>query len=352
MKIFFVGHLTAQYTTSRERCQTFKELGHEVYGLDQHNYFKVSLTQTIVKRTIKKFIFDKRAVFIFNQKFLDELIAYKPEIAWIEKSLLLLPETLEKARKLLPNCIFVCFQEDDPFSPMNAAELPVWENFINAIPLYDIHFVWREFNIKEFVEHGAKNVYLYMHGYYKNIFHPIIQKKDDFHYKHDVLFVGTARDQRKSDIYNLIIQDKIPVSVYGERWNRTLVYYLQPNLFHPPIFSKDYVEMIWHSKISLGYLCAANRDEFTLRTFEIPACKGFFLAQRTDKHLEIYEEGKEAEFFSSHDECADKIRFYLKNEEARKKIAEAGYERCIKSGYSLHDRLSKALEQVKLFLKY
>ncbi|WP_159460600.1 glycosyltransferase family protein [Calothrix rhizosoleniae] len=79
--------------------------------------------------------------------------------------------------------------------------------------------------------------------------------------------------------------------------------------------------------------------------------KDFFLAQRTDKHLEIYEEGKEAEFFSSSEECADKIRFYLKNEDARQKIAEAGYQRCIQSEYSLHHRLSKALEKVKLLQK-
>jgi len=310
MKIFFVGYLSDQYMTGWQRCQTFKELGHEVYGLNHDNYFKVSLTQTIFKYAIKQFLFDKKEVFMFNQKFLNEFMAYKPEIAWIEKSLLLLPETIEKARKLLPSCIFVCFQEDDPFSPMNAAEFPVWKNFIDAIPLYHIHFVWREFNIKEFVEHGAKNVYLYMHGYYENIFHPIVQEREN-HYKHDVLFVGYARDKRKTDIYNLIIQEKIPVNVYGGSWNRTLVYYLKPSSFHPPIYSKDYVEIICHSKISLGFLSAANRDEFTSRTFEIPACKGFLLAQRTDKHLEIYEEGKEAEFFSSHSECADKIRFYL-----------------------------------------
>lgn len=83
-----------------------------------------------------------------------------------------------------------------------------------------------------------------------------------------------------------------------------------------------------------------------MRTFEIPACGGFLLAERTPTHLELFEEGKEAEFFSTVEECADKSRFYTRNEPARSKIARQGYRRCIASDYSLGGQLSHALQRI------
>jgi spore maturation protein CgeB len=101
------------------------------------------------------------------------------------------------------------------------------------------------------------------------------------------------------------------------------------------------------SKISLGFVSSSNHDEYSLRTFEIPACKGFFLGERTDKHRELFEEGKEAEFFGSEDECSDKIRFYLSHERERDRVAQAGYDRCVKSDYSLHRRLRDAIAKLE-----
>lgn len=350
MKIFFSGYLNAQWKMGWQRAQTFIELGHTVIKFLQDNYNQPSLSRNLLKPLTKNYVFQQKDIEEFNKNFILAIQEAQPEIAWIEKALLLLPETLEKAKRILPGCTFVCFQEDDPFGP-SVAELPVWKNFIDAIPLYDIHFVWREINVKEFTDRGAQRVCLYMPGFYPGIFHPMPGNRCVPEYKHDVVFVGYARDQRIQDIYTLIFKHKIPVNVYGNGWHKTIIYFLKRSLFHPPVFAQDYVSTIWDSKISLGFLAGENRDDFTLRTFEITACKGFFLAQRSTKHLELYEEGKEAEFFDSNEECADKIRFYLKHDSERIKIAEAGYQRCIKSGYSMSERLSKALSEVMVVQK-
>jgi spore maturation protein CgeB len=115
---------------------------------------------------------------------------------------------------------------------------------------------------------------------------------------------------------------------------------------------QEYVEVICRSKISLGFVSSSNRDQYTMRTFEIPACNGFLLAQRTDRHMELFIEGKEAEFFESTEECADKINFYLEHESARKRIADGGYNRCLKSDYSLNRSLSLALLTVHKMKKF
>ena len=74
----------------------------------------------------------------------------------------------------------------------------------------------------------------------------------------------------------------------------------------------------------------------------------FLLAERTALHQELLEEGKEAEFFDSDDEMLDKARFYLKNNEARQRVAAAGRIRCEQSGYSSANLLSKIIDALSV----
>jgi spore maturation protein CgeB len=60
-----------------------------------------------------------------------------------------------------------------------------------------------------------------------------------------------------------------------------------------------------------------------------------------------FEEDKEAVYFSSHEELVDKLRFYLAHENRRRKIAEAGFQRCIQSGARYVDRARFALDQYR-----
>ena len=70
------------------------------------------------------------------------------------------------------------------------------------------------------------------------------------------------------------------------------------------------------------------------------------LAERTDEHLQLFEEGREAEFFDSDDELVDKVRYYGERPEERARIAEAGRQRAIRDGYDNRSVVTEMLSRV------
>ena len=110
------------------------------------------------------------------------------------------------------------------------------------------------------------------------------------------------------------------------------------------LFGEDYSKAICATKINLNFLRKINRDEVTSRSVEIPACGGFMLAERTERHKHFYQEGIEAEFFESKEELLSKVKTYLSNSVKREKIAKAGRKRCVESGYSMRAQLALILE--------
>ena len=76
-----------------------------------------------------------------------------------------------------------------------------------------------------------------------------------------------------------------------------------------------------------------------MRSFEIPACGAFMLAERTEEHLALFREDEEAVFFGTPEEMLDKVRYYLAHDEIRRRIAEAGHARVTAGGHTYLDRL-------------
>jgi len=109
------------------------------------------------------------------------------------------------------------------------------------------------------------------------------------------------------------------------------------------IWGESYVRALASSRIALGLLSKRIPETTTTRSFEIPAAGTFMLAERTADHMALFDEGIEAEFFSTQEELRDKASFYLSHESAREKIAAFGRQRCLKSEYHSRDQLKKVL---------
>jgi spore maturation protein CgeB len=158
-------------------------------------------------------------------------------------------------------------------------------------------------------------------------------------------FIGDYEVERASAI-EYLSTNGIEVRVWGPNWAGKWKHRKKNNntrIENKGLYGDDYARAICCFDINLAFLRKTARDQQTTRTMEITACGGFMLAERTKEHLELFEEGKEAEFFGSHKELLEKVRYYLQHDRERKRIAAAGRQRCLTSGYSNHDRLQKML---------
>ena len=124
----------------------------------------------------------------------------------------------------------------------------------------------------------------------------------------DVVFVGTADADRLPYLDALLSIPRLRLALYGSDWDR------QPDRYRRYVrglaIGREYRLALGGAKIALGLLRSANRDQHTMRTFEIPACGAFLCAERTDEHEELFRERAEAIFFSDPDELKSQITRY------------------------------------------
>jgi len=342
MHILFVGSTQNSTQSAWQRCETMKLLGPTVSVLDLTALCDRGFRP--LRRRIDGRAYRRQTIDEANAALFGEVLARRPDVAWIEKGLFVQPETLAKLRAAVPGTRLVAYQDDNPFG-RRGFERSLWSDFLRCIPHYDLHLVKRLADFAEFKQRGARRVELCTAGYYEPAF-ARIPANPPSHCDHQVTFFGTRMEGRGALIRSLLWRHRLDVHVYGIRWNRSIVYHLARRRFHPPLpleASPGYVDVIRASRINLGLVSKSNFDEYNGRSFEIPAAGGFFLAERTPTHSRLYREGVEAEFFSDERELVEKCRYYLTHEEERKAIASAGQRRARRDDYSLTRRLRDAL---------
>jgi len=276
-----------------------------------------------------------------NEK-LREVIAHNQyDVVWIEKGNTIMPKILQLIKKKLPNCKLVSCSEDDMYAFHNHS---LYYRF--GLKYYDLVFTTKVYNLTELETFGAKKVKLFLDSFDEVLHRPLELSAEDRHiFGTDVGFIGTFEKERMESMLYLA-QHGVRVRVWGNGWRSYVG--KNPDLIieNKAIYAENYVKAINATKINLGFLRKANRDEVTNRSVEIPACGSFMLAEWTKRHLDFFEDGKEAVFFKNNEELLRSVKMYLSNDDARKKIAAAGRERCLKSGYSMKVQLSEMLSSL------
>lgn len=341
LQILYVGAISPGQTC-HERMVALQNLGHRVEGINSAPPPRI--WQKLLMRAAG--ILDVTPdMFDVNEAILNRLLNTRYDILWIDKGIAVRAKTLLKIKNLQPACHIVHLNPDDPFGRFHKG----WKVFLKALPCYDIHFVARTPNIAEYQALGGKNIHVYDRSFATRLHRPVeLTATEQKIYSTQVGFIGSCAPERSSHIA-FLIQNGIPVAVYGDGWHQSKHWeVIKPHYRGAARYGEPYIRAINGMGIALHFLRHENRDEQDSRTFEIPACGVFMLAERSPKHEAFFREGEEAVFFDSREDLLEKVRYHLSNPAITKQIAAAGRRRCIQSGYDHQNRMKEMVKKVVL----
>ena len=304
----------------------FEENGYEVIPFKFSDYI---FPNTLRGRIHHKLLFGPDVIKL-NEELLNIFIKSSPDIIFLNRAIFVWVHTLRKMREL-KNVIIITYNNDNPFA---YGKWSIWRNYLKSIQISDFNFFYRKSNLEYANSIGISGANLLLPYYVEGLHRPIKIIPDK--YKHDVVFIGHYEDDGRSDYIEYLINHRIDIHVYGTRWNELSTGSIinGRNIF--PLYEKEYIAALSGAKIALAFLSKRNKDTYTRRNFEIPACGTLMISQETNELKNIYKDGEEAVFFRSKKELLEKARFYLENENIRLEIAKGGYEKCIQEHSNIH----------------
>jgi spore maturation protein CgeB len=261
----------------------------------------------------------------------------------------ILPSTLRRLQSLgIPT---VSYNNDDPFALTTKTNVPwhhhwLWFWYLKCLPNFKINFFYRRRNCEEALAHGAGHAEVLMPYYLPWLDRPVkLSPEEQTRYGTDVVFVGHYEPDGREESIRALVNAGINTKIWGGHyWSRAALGDLYDHVAPiAPAVGDDYAKALCGAKICLCFLSKLNRDTYTRRCFEIPACGRVMLAERTDDLLKLFREDEEACFFSSNEELVEKARWLLANPDIRERIAQAGLKRVWDGGHDVTSRARQFL---------
>ncbi len=162
-----------------------------------------------------------------------------------------------------------------------------------------------------FRREGA-NSYHITEGYNPNIFNP---GERNIKKSVDIIFVGSSSSKRKNYI-NYLTKNKINIECFGPGWR------------NKSIFIDDLAVVYRRTKIILNF----TRDKvgFSDRVFHALGSRTLLISEYCRDLEKFFKKGFHLEWFKTPEELLKLVKFYLKNENLREKIAIQGYNYVLK----------------------
>ncbi len=286
-------------------------------------YYGWYLTLAKIFRDVKRFD-TKKNYFQFGKERMNKMLL--DFISDLELDLIifamdeeeLYPETILKIYELKPHTKTMFTLSDDDVR---------FEHYSRYFaPLFD-HTITSQDFVKQYKKEGNP-------ASFHLDYIPIGLKKMNIPQIYDVCFIGRPKADR-AEILKYLTKNKIKVTLFGWDW------YEDPELkemFKGPLNQKDYAQVINQSKINLSLTKAGYSEEKGLynikgRFFEIALCHAFQIAEYFKGIEKFFKEDKEIVLFKTKEELLEKIKYYLKNNKERNRIAENSYKKVKKRFY-------------------
>jgi spore maturation protein CgeB len=213
---------------------------------------------------------------------------------------------------------------------------------ISTLPLYSVVLTTKSFQIsylRQLV--GAGRVDFLHHGYSDFVHVPCSVQPDERHHLADVSYVGNYSPHKEKWLRPIVRQlPGVRLRIVGSRWECGQDDDLKRCAIGHPLTGDFCARAMQYSRINVAVHGEPSRREgwqdfVSLRTFEIPACKGFMLHIDNDEIRQLFEPGREIDVFANEDELVAKLTYYLARPELRREMIERAYRRCVPAyGYN------------------
>lgn len=335
LRVLYVGPLSG---TSRHRHDAFMRLGHRVSLFEPRRALPSSPWVDRVEWHLGAELLAPRV----RARLGDALDGQRFDLAFVDNGSLIGPDAV---RLLRQHCgAVVNFNHDDPYGHRDG---PRFRLFRRAVAAYDLVVVVRHLNVAEAESLGARRV----------LRHPMVA--DDIAHRprpmdqalrdrwaSDVAFVGSWMPERGTFLRRLA-ELGVPLAIYGAGWEKAPEWpQLKDRHRADHLEGDDYAYAIQAARVSLGLLSIGNRDLHTTRSTEIPMLGGLLCAERTSDHLDMYDDGREAVFWSSPDECAAACLDLLRDESRRSSVARLGQARAARNGLTSENLIRSILARL------
>ena len=265
---------------------------------------------------------------------------------FIEKGWYIYPSTLKKIQSLCPLAKIIYFSNDNMILNHNN------NFFINKIfrsGIFDKINLINIPNYKKFSKKYNSNIHFTDKAYSEKMHFKKFNYKQKF--KYDVTFIGSCTLDRVKLLTSLE-REGLKINIWGYGWENYANHFKRKNTFKgEEVFNNKYRDIMASSKINLSFLRKINYDTQTSRSIEIPAAGGLILTEYSSTHKRIYGTLSKNILFKNSTDLSNKIKFYLKNEEFRKKITNLVQKKIIKDIKSYEKKIGDILNFENLNVK-
>jgi spore maturation protein CgeB len=304
----------------------------------------------------------------------EQVKRFQPEILSVENLSYTDKEWLENIRESVKSIKLILAHHSSPFSPKIIERLKYVDFVITCTP-----------GLKQDMENKGFRSYLVYHGFDKDLLSRINQ--DNIFSQSNFVFSGSLspgagfHGERLELIENILKAD-IDIALYvnlekqyrirakqsinlvneflkkykmaGLRNYVPLLQYEEKSIInysstllrkkHQPVFGIDMYNLFKNSKIVLNiHIGVAGNYAGNMRMFEVTGVGSCLLTDNKTNLGDLFVPDKEVIVYNSMEECIEKAKWLLQNEEERSKIARAGQQKTL-SSHTVENRSRQIIE--------
>lgn len=226
-----------------------------------------------------------------------------------------------------------------------------FRNSVRHFPhLFDHFFIFDRSYLTPLKERGARKVQFLPCACDETVYRPMtLTAAEKRRFESEIAFIAWYYPSRLSMVKTL--QD-FDLKVWGRGWTQPQVQRtlrkMKPNIFRGERYVNDLTSAKIYNATQIGLNVHGFHTEeggLNSRTFDLLACGTFELTDFVPGMEELLTPGKEVAVYRSQEEARDRIAYYLRHPEERKRIAARGRERTLREHTYLH-RMKTVLQAV------